>query len=319
MLDERLDVLSRFVSGITLESMLDLLERAGVETNGLLKTATALSRERIQTTKRWETSRAYAYWIQSVHSRLQEGAPSVPKVAQLERAAFEQEYYFQNRPLFVERAYEPGSFQWPFDRIRNELGHAIVEVSRERSKELGVSDHAGNQNESIRLADFVDEIRRCESRDVYLTAQNLAIQGELGKVLHNFKPLDGILREPLPGEASLFMGPKGAFSPLHFDGGNVVIVQLLGTKRVILIRPEEFRYLYVDREKSLSMVDVAVPDYNKFPLYRFAHPVEVIVPPGSALFVPVGWFHYVESLSPSFSASITSFLVSNYFPIAEHC
>jgi len=41
----------------------------------------------------------------------------------------------------------------------------------------------------------------------------------------------------------------------------------------------------------------------EFPLFRDAEFVEGMLGPGECLCIPVGWWHYVRSLSPSFSVS----------------
>ncbi|PVI04106.1 Clavaminate synthase-like protein [Periconia macrospinosa] len=42
---------------------------------------------------------------------------------------------------------------------------------------------------------------------------------------------------------------------------------------------------------------------NKFPTFKNAHYVEGILGPGECLYVPLGWWHYVQSLTASFSVS----------------
>jgi lysine-specific demethylase 8 len=42
---------------------------------------------------------------------------------------------------------------------------------------------------------------------------------------------------------------------------------------------------------------------NLFPYFRKATYVEGILAPGECLYLPVGWWHYIRSLTPSFSVS----------------
>jgi len=42
---------------------------------------------------------------------------------------------------------------------------------------------------------------------------------------------------------------------------------------------------------------------DEFPLFEEAEYVEAILWPGEMLYIPLGWWHYVESLSTSFSVS----------------
>jgi len=42
---------------------------------------------------------------------------------------------------------------------------------------------------------------------------------------------------------------------------------------------------------------------KKFPLFKKAHYLECVLHEGECLYIPIGWWHYVRSLSVSFSVS----------------
>ncbi|VDI57843.1 hypoxia-inducible factor 1-alpha inhibitor (HIF hydroxylase), partial [Mytilus galloprovincialis] len=76
--------------------------------------------------------------------------------------------------------------------------------------------------------------------------------------------------------------------------------QVYGYKRFILFPPEEFPNLYphptyhpCDRQ---SQVDFDNPDFEKFPKFRNATGFETIVGPGDVLYIPIYWWHQVESI-----------------------
>ena len=60
-----------------------------------------------------------------------------------------------------------------------------------------------------------------------------------------------------------------------------------------------------------SEVNLENPDWERYPLFRYVSPAEVVVNPGEVLFVPVGWWHYVRSLDASISVSTTNFAFPN--------
>lgn len=93
---------------------------------------------------------------------------------------------------------------------------------------------------------------------------------------------------------------------------NIIIVQVIGRKRITLIDPLHARYVYND-DGVFSMVDAANPDYSRFPLYAYADPITLVLEPGDALFIPVGWWHHVESLDLSASLSFTNFVFPNEY------
>ncbi|KAL9072077.1 MAG: hypothetical protein Q9161_003852 [Pseudevernia consocians] len=123
------------------------------------------------------------------------------------------------------------------------------------------------------------------------------------------KELQPKLDEPL---LNAWFGPAGTVSPLHTDPYHNILCQVVGKKYVRLYSPSENEKLYpkgmegggVDMSNT-SEVDVegeGVLD-ERFPLFREAVYVETILNEGECLYIPVGWWHYVRSLTVSFSVS----------------
>lgn len=61
---------------------------------------------------------------------------------------------------------------------------------------------------------------------------------------------------------------------------------------------------------NTSLVDVKVwrgdvdeEEKKKFPEFGKAEYLEAVLGPGECLYIPLGWWHYVESLTASFSVS----------------
>lgn len=114
------------------------------------------------------------------------------------------------------------------------------------------------------------------------------------------------LNEPL---LNAWLGGKGTISPLHTDPYHNILSQVVGWKYVRLYAPEENEALYprsiedsIDMSNT-SQVDLDNPNIEKFPKFLNAKYVEGIIGPGDCLYIPIGWWHYVRSLSTSFSVS----------------
>jgi ribosomal protein L16 Arg81 hydroxylase len=62
-----------------------------------------------------------------------------------------------------------------------------------------------------------------------------------------------------------------------------------------------------------SQVDAGNPDYARFPKYADASIHEVELGPGEVLFLPVGWWHYVQALDVSITITFNNFKFPNEY------
>ncbi|GAB7328410.1 hypothetical protein MBLNU13_g00382t1 [Cladosporium sp. NU13] len=122
-------------------------------------------------------------------------------------------------------------------------------------------------------------------------------------------------------QKNVWLGPKGTRTPLHTDPYHNIFCQVVGHKYVRIYPPEATESVYPRgedengiNESNTSEVEirldrrqannVIVEDAEGFPLFMSqTNYYEVIVGPGECLYIPAGWWHYIESLTASYSVS----------------
>ncbi|GIY45627.1 lysine-specific demethylase 8 [Caerostris extrusa] len=107
-------------------------------------------------------------------------------------------------------------------------------------------------------------------------------------------------------DISVYFGPGGTISPLHFDPKFNLLAQVIGEKYIRLYAEDQTKYLYPRHNTWLSntsQVDLDNPDFNSFPLFSQATYQECVLKPGQLLYIPPKCWHYVLSLSNSLSIS----------------
>ena len=92
----------------------------------------------------------------------------------------------------------------------------------------------------------------------------------------------------------------------HFDNYHNIACVVSGSRRFTVFPPEQVGNLYVGPllktpgGAPISVVDLREPDYARFPKFRQAleSAQEATLEPGDAIYIPILWWHGVESLEP---------------------
>lgn len=234
---------------------------------------------------------------------------------------FFERYYFRNEPVIIRNL---KSGWWPFDeftfeKIRSAYGGEMVSVFKGRMCGRQFEENVDQFFVDVRLGEFLSCVQSGPS-DMYLIGQNRGLEGGLLGLSQHLRPLEEILDgdfRPEAGLPSFWIGPSGTITNLHFDISNVLNILIEGSKRFILVPSDNTCFVYNSRG-IFSEVDAKNPDTARHPLFSRAERFEVVLAPGDAIFIPVGWWHYVESLEPSISIAFNRFVVGNTFSMPTY-
>ncbi|XP_073269466.1 lysine-specific demethylase JMJ30 isoform X1 [Primulina huaijiensis] len=103
-----------------------------------------------------------------------------------------------------------------------------------------------------------------------------------------------------------WFGPPGTVTPLHHDPHHNILAQVVGKKYVRLYPASDSEELYPHSESMLSnssQVDLDDIDEQEFPKVLDLDFIDCILEEGEMLYIPPKWWHYVRSLTTSFSVS----------------
>ncbi len=306
------------LAGAPPDLIYDEMQSQGVDTHTALHRIVDLYDHSRRSKHLSDMSREYMMWMACVRRCLDKsvGEVAVDEISgPIEPERFFEQYYTANKPLVFRaivdywRAFDGLTYEMLVERY----GDSMVEVTQGRLDDRDHEIHPERYREKVRLEEFIEFAKTQVTNERYLVAQNRALQNVMDDLKERIDPLPGIVESNTDGDAYLWIGPQGTITHLHYDRVNVLHVVVRGAKKFILTPPDDGAFVY-NHIGVFSEVDAVNTDVTRHPLYASARKLEVTVSEGDAIFIPVGWWHYVEGLSPTLAVSWSSFARPNVYP-----
>jgi cupin-like protein len=223
---------------------------------------------------------------------------TVERLAYGDHAHFGERYAPRGRPLILcDSLRDWPRFEWTFENLVRLLGSKYV-----------LSD--GRALTLIPLKDYLERVARNDPVPFKLGFPLTRELRERYRYPKGYAP-EQFFRKSQEmicafGDAQSTQG-YGAATVWHRDMADNFLVQLIGTKRVMLAPPSDALYLYLKKmppthsnvEFDYSAVNPQAPDMYQHPLFTRVSVVTCTLDPGDTLYIPCGWFHNVQNLSPS--------------------
>jgi ribosomal protein L16 Arg81 hydroxylase len=258
-------------------------------------------------------------WMLGVYRTLYRMRASAGRVERRERLGadeFFEQYYYQNRPVVMTGMLDdwPAMRLWRLAYFRERFGDREVEVQVGRDSDPDFEVNQPRLRRTMRFRDYVDLVERTSpTNDFYMTANNTSHNRDaLAELWDDVGPLPGYLDADSADKGFFWLGPAGTKTPFHHDLTNNFMAQIMGRKRVLLAPLHDTPHMY-NHLHCYSMVDASQLDAARFPDLRDAQLIECMLGPGELLFLPIGWWHYVEGLDVSATMTFINFVALNDF------
>lgn len=261
----------------------------------------------------------------------------ITKVTKITKEEFKENYYSINQPVIIKDFNQWEAFdKWrDLNFWRNNFGYRVVPIEIGRLKITGEKNW---KETTMNFREFIDgfiapSLHQCSSNEwvpvqqedtgkiAYLAQHSLFDQiGELENDISvpEYCEVSSPLANHQINEGNRFshvkmntwFGTHQTVTSLHYDSYDNFLTQVFGYKYVRLYSPSQSKYLYpahpaesgeITSQNNISSVDLLQPDATLFPEFSNATFVDCIIAPNEMLYIPNRWWHFVQSLSPSFS------------------
>ncbi|KAJ3677645.1 hypothetical protein LUZ60_003369 [Juncus effusus] len=231
--------------------------------------------------------------------------------------AFTRDYFMKERPVIITGCME----SWPARTKWKDLNY-LINLAGDRTVPVEVGKNyvcADWKQELITFSQLLDRISNPNFNNTNNGSTTYLAQHPL------FDQIKGLKEDIMVPEycyagggemqaLNAWFGPYGTVTPLHHDPHHNIFAQVVGRKYVRLYDASIKEDLYPHEESLLfntSQVDLDQVDQEEFPKMENAEFVDCVLEEGEMLYIPPKWWHYVKSLSTSFSVSFWWAAINN--------
>ncbi|XP_005099470.1 tRNA wybutosine-synthesizing protein 5 [Aplysia californica] len=225
-------------------------------------------------------------------------------VDNITRDTFLNEVYPRRTPAIL-RGFDLGPCmqKWDVPYLQDQGKHCHVKIHVSQQTQMDFI----NKNFVYRSLPFDEFVKRASqeehedffisnSEKYYLRALGDDPRKDVADISVQFPELAAdIIMPPFFDEEQFFssvfrIGSKGMQLWTHYDVMDNILLQIVGSKKVVLFAPSDADFLYMNGDKS-EILDIDSPDLERFPLFSGATPYRGYLYPGDMLFIPALWFH----------------------------
>jgi hypothetical protein len=219
---------------------------------------------------------------------------------------FQANFVARKHPVVICGAMEgwPEYRRWTPEHLVSLLGSTPVTIARSPSRNY-FDPETGTlyeKNATLPFDRFADEVfgRKVDGGGLYLKFVSVDDLPALKREV----TVPTCMRTRLRS-SNFWIGSRGNVTRCHYDLDDNLLCQVRGSKFIKLFPADQLARMYprspLSKKSNFSRVDVMAPDLARYPRFARAESFETTLHAGEILYIPVHWFHYVESLDPSIS------------------
>ncbi|KAG8370901.1 hypothetical protein BUALT_Bualt13G0031600 [Buddleja alternifolia] len=231
---------------------------------------------------------------------------TVGKKSSLSLEGFLQDHLISGFPVIISNSMT----HWPAKDRWNDMNY-LKKVAGFRTVPVEVGKNYLCSEWKQELITFSEFLERIQSNDCSNADMSYLAQHQLFEQIQELKQDIVIPDYCFVGGGEMrsinaWFGPPGTVTPLHHDPHHNILAQVVGRKYIRLYPASISEELYPHSETMLSnssQVDLDNIDDKEFPKVLDLEFVDCILEEGEMLYIPPKWWHYVRSLTTSFSVS----------------
>lgn len=217
---------------------------------------------------------------------------------------FVRDYLNKGQPVIIKdfiSKESPCWQKWSYDYFKEIAGNEQVDIygREEESQNHAASPPVGRMS----FGEYLDKISN-EPTELRLFLFNLMkIRPELKKdVIYN-DVTGGKVLQWLP---YMFFGGEGSATRNHFDidMSHVFISQFQGAKRIWLFPNNQSDLMYKLPYNFHSIANLKTSSQDKYPALKLLEGYEAVIRQGDTLYMPAGWWHYIQYETEGYSISV---------------
>lgn len=232
---------------------------------------------------------------------------NVERVKSISKKDFIAQYYKKQKPVLIESLTQdwPAKQKWNLDYIQSLAGEQVVPLYNNKPTK-------GKQKSAVpathmHLYDYIELLKAGPTELRIFFFDLIKKMPELAK---DFSYPDIGLKffKRLP---VMFFGSKNSKVLAHYDMdlADLMHFHFHGKKSITLFPPEQAKYLYKVpyAVHNLECIDMSNPDFEKYPALKHVEGFYIEMNHGEALYMPSGYWHYIEYLNGGFSMTLRAF------------